>query len=82
LEQYGYRIAYHYELESLAIDEEDVKLVEEELGKKPVLTIPLVRVREPFDGIYRAIVLDDAEVIIIKVQFTDRGVVKDIIKLE
>ncbi len=82
LEKHGYRIAYHYELESLSIDEEDVRLVEKELGLKPVLAVPLIKTREPYDGIYRAIILEDSKVVLMKTQLTDKGVVKKLIRLE
>ncbi len=82
LEKHGYRIAYHYELESLSIDEEDVELIEREMGRKPLLTIPLVKTMEPRDGLYRAIVLEDSEVVLVRTRLTNKGVEKDIIRLE
>ncbi len=82
LEKHGYRIAYHYELESLSIDEEDVELINKEVGVKPVLAIPLIKTKEPYDGIYRAIILDNREVVLVKTQLTDKGVVKELIKIE
>lgn len=80
LEKLGYRIAYHYEIEPLSIDEEDVNLIKKNLGLKPVLAVPLIKTREPYDGIYRAIVLEDSEVVLVRTQLTNRGVVKKLIK--
>ncbi len=82
LEKHGYRIAYHYEIESLSIDDEDIDLVEKELGLKPVLAIPLIKTKEPYDGIYRAIILEDSEVVLVRTQLTDKGVVKKLIRFE